>query len=112
MAAISTPQARFAEQIDTTAHRSEWLQAWRRFRGNRLAVLGLVVVIILIFTAIFADFIVPYDPTYQYRGMRGAAPSAEHWLGSDYNGRDLLSRVLAGTQIALMVGLGAPYCKG
>ena len=107
MAAISTPQPRFAEQMDTTAHRSEWVQAWRRFRSNRLAVLGLIVVMLLIFTAIFADWLVPYDPTYQFRGMRGAAPSADHWLGSDYNGRDLLSRVIAGTQIALMVGLGA-----
>lgn len=107
MAAISTPQPRFAEQMEATAHRSEWVQAWRRFRGNRLAVLGLVVVSFLVLMALFADLIVPYDPTYQFRGMRGAAPSADHWLGSDYNGRDLLSRVIAGTQIALMVGLGA-----
>jgi len=111
MAAISTPQTHFAEQIDTTAHRSEWTQAWRRFRANRLAVLGLVVVLLLIFTALFADFLVPYDPIYQFRGMRGAAPSAEHWLGSDYNGRDLLSRIIAGTQIALMVGLGATFLQ-
>ncbi len=111
MAAISTPQTHFAEQIDRTAHRSEWTQAWRRFRSNRLALFGLVVVILLILTALFADLIVPYDPIYQFRGMRGAAPSAEHWLGSDYNGRDLLSRIIAGTQIALMVGLGATFLQ-
>ncbi len=111
MAAISTPQTHFAEQIEPTAHRSEWTQAWRRFRSNRLALLGLVVVILLILTALFADLIVPYDPLYQFRGMRGAAPSAEHWLGSDYNGRDLLSRIIAGTQIALMVGLGATFLQ-
>lgn len=111
MAAISTPQTRFAKQLDTPAHRSEWTQAWRRFRANRLAVLGLVVVCLLVLVAIFADFIAPYDPTYQFRGMRGAPPSAEHWLGSDYNGRDLLSRIILGTQIALMVGLGATFLQ-
>lgn len=107
MTTLATPPLRPIEPLHTTTHRSEWQQAWRRFRANRLAVFGLAVVILLIFTAIFADWIVPYDPTYQFRGMRGAAPSAEHWLGSDYNGRDLLSRVIAGTQIALAVGLGA-----
>jgi len=90
-----------------TAERSEWGQVWRRFRANRLAVVGLVVVIGLVMVALFANLIAPYDPTYQLRGMRGAAPSSAHWLGTDYNGRDLLSRVLFGTRIALAVGLGA-----
>ncbi|MFN8493467.1 MAG: ABC transporter permease [Caldilineaceae bacterium] len=90
-----------------TAHRSEWAQSWRRFRANRLAVLGLLVIILLVLLALFAEFVAPYDPTYQLRGMRGAAPSVEHWLGADYNGRDLLSRVIFGARIALLVGLGA-----
>ncbi len=90
-----------------TAHRSEWAQSWRRFRTNRLAVLGLLVIILLVLLALFAEFVAPYDPTYQLRGMRGAKPSVEHWLGTDYNGRDLLSRVIFGARIALLVGLGA-----
>lgn len=90
-----------------TAHRSEWGQIWRRFRANRLAVLGLFVIILLVLLALFAEFVAPYDPTYQLRGMRGAIPSTEHWLGTDYNGRDLLSRVIFGARIALLVGLGA-----
>jgi peptide/nickel transport system permease protein len=89
------------------AQRSEWLQAWRRFRSNRLAVLGLIVVILLILMALTANLIAPYDPTFQLRGMRGVPPSADHWLGTDYNGRDLLSRLIYGTRIALLVGLGA-----
>lgn len=90
-----------------TAHRSEWAQAWRRLRANRLALLGLVVVSFLLLIAIFANLLAPYDPTLQLRGMQGAPPSSEHWLGTDYNGRDLLSRVLVGTRTALLVGLGA-----
>jgi len=90
-----------------TAQRSEWAQIWRRFRANRLAVIGLFVIILLVLLALFAEFVAPYDPTYQLRGMRGAIPSTEHWLGTDYNGRDLLSRVIFGARIALLVGLGA-----
>ena len=107
MAAISTPQTRIIESIENPAARSEWMQAWRRFRANGLAVVGLAVVVLLILVAIFADALAPYDPSFQFRGMQGAAPSADHWLGSDYNGRDLLSRVLVGTRTALLVGLGA-----
>lgn len=92
-----------------TTHRSEWGQIWRRFRHNRLAVFGLTVVISLILVAIFANLLAPYDPSFNERGMRGALPSRAHWLGSDYNGRDLLSRVILGTRIALLVGLGATF---
>ncbi|CAN5528694.1 ABC transporter permease [soil metagenome] len=94
-----------------TTHRSEWGQIWRRFRNNRLAVIGLVVVFVLILVALFAPVLAPYDPTFNERGMRGALPSWLHWLGSDYNGRDLLSRIIFGTRIALMVGLGATFLQ-
>lgn len=107
MAAISTSQPRLMAQSESHRQRSEWAQGWRRFRANRLALVGLVVVGLLVLLGLFADLIVPYDPTFQFRGMQGAAPSAEHWLGSDYNGRDLLSRVVVGTRTALIVGIGA-----
>ncbi len=110
MAAISTsptisPSA--LEAIDRSAQRSELLQSWRRFRANRLAVVGLLVVLGLVLMALFATQLAPHDPTFQYQGMRGKSPSADHWLGTDTNGRDLFSRVLVGTRIALLVGIGA-----
>jgi peptide/nickel transport system permease protein len=83
----------------------------RRFRANRLAPFGLVVVLLLIAVALFAELLTPYDPLFQMRGMQGAAPSAEHWLGADYNGRDLLSRVILGTRITLTVGIGATFLQ-
>jgi len=107
MTATSLPRHEPIPRAIEMTYRSEWSQFWQRFSANRLAVLGLIVVLLLIGIAIFAGQIAPYDPLYQERGMRGAAPSNEHWLGSDYNGRDLLSRVLFGTRIALVVGIGA-----
>ncbi len=101
----SSPNVLAQEKV--TAQRSEWTQAWRRFKANRLAVVGLAVVIFLVLVAATADWLAPYDPAYSLRGMRGAPPSAEHWLGTDTNGRDLLSRVMHGARIALVVAIGA-----
>lgn len=107
MAAISTSHPLAREEIEIGVQRSELLQAWRRFRANRLALLGLAVVILLVLVAALADVLAPFDPTFSLRGMRGVAPSADHWFGTDTNGRDLLSRVIFGARIALAVGIGA-----
>lgn len=107
MAVTSASSPNILVQEKTTAQRSEWTQAWRRFRANRLAVIGLAVVIFILLIAISADWLAPYDPAYSLRGMRGAPPSAQHWLGTDTNGRDLLSRVMHGARIALVVAIGA-----
>lgn len=107
MAAITTAQSLTTKLDDANLQRSEWLQAWRRFRANRLALLGLAVVLILVTVAALASVLAPYDPAFSLRGMRGAPPSTEHWFGTDTNGRDLLSRVIFGARIALAVGIGA-----
>ena len=92
--------------IATADRRSEWSQAWRRFRANRFAVGGLVVILLLASLAVFAPLFSPYDPiTEIFRGMRGGSPTTAHPFGYDHLGRDLLSRVIFGTRIALMVGL-------
>ncbi|NJN82944.1 MAG: ABC transporter permease [Caldilineaceae bacterium] len=90
-----------------TRRRSEWTQSWRRFRNNRAALFGLVFIALICFVAIFADLLVPYDPTYSYPGMRGGAPTLAHPMGFDHIGRDLLSRVIYGSRVALLVGLFA-----
>jgi ABC-type dipeptide/oligopeptide/nickel transport system permease subunit len=88
-------------------HRSEVSQAWRRFRANRLAIIGLIFIILLCLVALFADFVAPYDPTKIESGKRGVGLSLEHPLGYDHVGRDLLSRVIFGSRVALIVGLVA-----
>lgn len=80
--------------------------AARRFSRNRMALVGLFLVGLLIFVAIFADFIAPfaYDDADPIQALQ--FPSAEHWLGTDEVGRDVYSRILYGTRVSLAVGLG------
>jgi len=88
-------------------HRSELLRGWRRFKSNRAALAGAVFIILIVLMAIFAEQISPYDPIEIVSGMRGVAPSRDHPLGWDHVGRDLLSRVIFGSRVALIVGLVA-----
>ena len=102
----STTTADNTQLISETARRSEWSQAWRRFRANRIAVGGMIAIILLTMLAIFAPLFSPYDPINDvFRGMRGVGPTAAHPFGYDHLGRDLLSRVIFGTRVALLVGL-------
>ncbi|MFN2428309.1 MAG: ABC transporter permease, partial [Candidatus Binatia bacterium] len=81
-------------------------KALRRFLDNRMAVAGTVVVLLLVLLAVFAPWIAPHHPNNDiFRGMRGVGPSLEHPMGFDHLSRDLLSRVIYGTRIALLVGL-------
>jgi peptide/nickel transport system permease protein len=81
-------------------------KAVRRFFGNRLAIAGLVFVLLLIIVAVFAPQIAPHHPNNDiFRGMRGVGPSWAHPLGFDHLSRDLLSRVIFGARVALLVGM-------
>ncbi|MEZ4711100.1 MAG: ABC transporter permease [Caldilineaceae bacterium] len=91
-----------------TERRSEWLQSWRRFRSNKLAVLGLIFILLICLMAIFAPLLAPFDPT-EIIAKRGAPATAEHLLGFDDIGRDLLSRVIYGARPALIVGLVSTF---
>jgi len=92
--------------IAETARRSEWSQAWRRFRANRIAVGGMTIILLLVLLAVFAPLLSPHHPIEDvFRGMRGGSPTAAHPFGFDHLGRDLLSRVIFGTRVALLVGL-------
>jgi peptide/nickel transport system permease protein len=79
----------------------------RRFFRNKLALVGLVMVAIVFFLAIFAPLIAPFDPRLQDLTNTTAKPSGEHWLGTDQLGRDQLSRVIYGSRIAIVVGLAS-----
>ena len=67
---------------------------------------GLVVVVLLLLTALFAPVIAPYEPAAPI-GPRLTTPSADHWLGTDNSGRDIFSRVVYGARVAAAVGFGA-----
>jgi len=77
---------------------------WRRFTANKLAVIGMLLILALIFVAVFAPLLAPYSP---YIGDLAKArllpPGAEHWLGTDDQGRDILSRLIYGSRLTLQV---------
>jgi peptide/nickel transport system permease protein len=77
--------------------------AWRRFVRHRLALAGLAIVALLVMAAILAPALVPYDPGVQNLPTKRAAPSRAHLLGADEFGRDILSRLIYGTRVALLV---------
>jgi peptide/nickel transport system permease protein len=89
----------------TPARRSEWARGWKRFKSYRPGVIGLGFVVVLIVLAVLPDILAPYPYTQVFRGMRGAPPSWAHLLGFDHIGRDLLSRIIWGSRVALLVGL-------
>ncbi len=88
------------------ARRSELARAWRRFRRYKPGLAGGTIVLLLIFMAIFAPVVAPYSPTEKV-GRRATPPSTEFWLGLDEIGRDVLSRLIYGSRVALIVGIGA-----
>ncbi|MCX7233688.1 MAG: D,D-dipeptide ABC transporter permease, partial [Burkholderiales bacterium] len=78
--------------------------AWRTFARNRLAMVGLGIVLMLVLVAVFADLLAPYSPYIgDLRTTRLLPPSAAHWFGTDDQGRDILSRVIHGSRITLYV---------
>jgi ABC-type dipeptide/oligopeptide/nickel transport system permease subunit len=87
--------------------RSPALALLRAVARHRLATIGLGVVSVLLLVAIFAPLIAPYGPDEQDLYAVLAPPSAEHWLGTDNLGRDLLSRLIYGSRVSLFFGLGS-----
>jgi peptide/nickel transport system permease protein len=84
---------------------SEYLRLWRRFCRNKGAAFGLGVFVAIVFMALFAGLIAPYNPLEQNYARIMEGPSAPHWLGTDSFGRDMLSRIIYGARIALIVGI-------
>ena len=88
--------------------RAGWWSIARDFARRRpLGAVGAVIVIVMLLVAIAAPLIAPYDPVAVDFGAMLAPPSAKHWLGTDSFGRDVLSRLIYGSQTALLVGFGS-----
>ena len=82
---------------------SQWGDAWKRLRRNKLAMVGMIVVIVLVFAAVFADVVAPYDYAQQDLSNKFADPSLAHPCGTDNYGRDILSRIIHGGRTSLLV---------
>ena len=86
---------------------SLWSDAIHRLTRNKAAMLGAFILILLIIVAALAPWIAPYSYSYQDLNLGASPPSADHLLGTDVLGRDLLSRILYGARISLLVGFVA-----
>jgi peptide/nickel transport system permease protein len=95
-----------------------WSDVWYRLRHNKLAMVGLVIIVLMVLVAIFAPWLAPFDPNYspmtdssktmeEKAASKKRPPNSEHWLGTDDLGRDILSRLIYGSRVAVSVGIVA-----
>jgi len=90
---------------DELRKRSQWRDVWKRLRRNKMAMFAAFIVIAIILVVIFADYISPYPYDGVNARERLQFPSAQHWLGTDNMGRDLLARIIYGGRISLLVAV-------
>jgi oligopeptide transport system permease protein len=90
-----------------TANTSYWKDAWRRLKQNKIAMISLVVIILFIIFAFVGPALSPYTYDQQVRGDENMAPNLKHLFGTDQLGRDLLTRVMVGSRISIIIGVGS-----
>ncbi len=78
--------------------------SWYRLKQNRLAMIGLFILLIMLLISLLTSWIAPYSYEVQDLDLGATPPSAEHWLGTDIFGRDMLTRIMYGSRISLAVG--------
>ena len=83
---------------------SLWRAAFDRLISNKLSLFGSIYILFIVTLALITPLIAPYDYAYQDLNLGPSGPSAEHWLGTDTLGRDLLTRMMYGSRVSLMVG--------
>ncbi len=91
-------------------HTRRWFDVCARFaRGQSLGAAGAIIVLLMIFAALLADLIAPYDPLETDYAAMLQAPSSAHWFGTDSFGRDVLSRLIYGSRTALWIGFSSSF---
>lgn len=85
--------------------RGQMAETWMRLRKNKLALVGLFILVMMLMVAIFADFIAPYEYDEQFLENAFQSPNKQNIFGTDEFGRDIFSRVVHGSRISLQVGI-------
>jgi ABC-type dipeptide/oligopeptide/nickel transport system permease subunit len=98
--AVTVPEAGGDDLGEARPFRKD---VWKRFKRNKLAMFGLVFLIVLVLVAIFAPLVAPYSITERSDQFR-KPPSADHWFGTDNIGRDVFSRIVYGARVSLRIG--------
>ena len=86
--------------------------AWRQLWRKHTALVGVGIIVVLVLTAMLADVLAPYDPTATGSGVPMMLPSGPHPLGTDMLGRDMLSRVVHGSRVAIVAGIPLGVVSG
>lgn len=106
MSKITTPaMLKYQKKHEKKGKYSPGREAWKRLVRNRTAVVGLVILVILLFTAVFAPLIAPYEYQEQVYADAYQTPSLEHLFGTDNFGRDIFSRCIYGSRFTLSLGV-------
>jgi peptide/nickel transport system permease protein len=106
----SESQSITGAELEEPAKSQSWLiSVLDLARRQPLGAAGAIIVIGMIFMAIFADFLAPFDPVVNNFETMHVAPSAEHWFGTDQFGRDVLSRIIFGARTAMLVGFVSAF---
>ncbi len=94
---------------EKTKKKSFYIAVWKRLKKNKLAMIGLSILIIMLTIAVFADIIADYDTLAikQNINIRLEGVSKEHWFGTDSYGRDIFARIVHGSRISLIIGIFA-----
>lgn len=100
--AIQSPLVRLEANREIRSRRKIIMS---RLLANKLAMLGGIIVVVLVIVAIIGPWITPHDPLEMTLAKQFMGPSREHWMGTDDFGRDILSRLIAGSRQSLMVGI-------
>ncbi len=101
MSTLTPPVPPTAPPTATTASPDN---LWHTLLGNRVAWIGIGLLLIIVLAAVFAPWLAPHDPLQQNIAYRLDPPSTDFWLGTDSYGRDVLSRLIYGARISLLVG--------
>lgn len=95
--------------VEENKKTNSFLEFYKSLSKNKAALAGLIIVIFFILMALLAPVIAPYDPVKMEPANKLQTPSAEHWLGTDDKGRDILSRIMYGARISLTVGIVSTF---
>jgi oligopeptide transport system permease protein len=105
---LATPDEK-QELVIMRESTSLWKDAWRRFRRNHFAMIALAFIIFMFLFAFLGPVLSPYSYDQQIRGSENMMPSFEHPFGTDKFGRDIMVRIMDGTQVSLVIGVLAAF---
>ncbi len=105
METLGATQALAGQEAEVRRRSNLWRDAFFRLVQNKLAMVGAFMVLFLLFTALFGPMLAPKGRDTIFYGHQQEAPSSQFWLGTDFESRDMFSRLIYGARVAIIVGL-------